>query len=374
MKKILAILLVLVLVGISVISSVKSVTNPFSECAELFIKSHQEAITSLRGAELASPMVYKDKDGKDRVIVYGVKKGEEIIGRIVVNYDRENPIVLEFAEAVPPHLLDVQEEIFNKTSLEKNMAFGNPEFIYVFPLLYYVHFKVYDKNQAVEDVYFFWNEKRIVTLTDIPDFPILVNDKFPLMEQATSESYKILYDVPDYTTYTNSLCNNCGPVAGANILGYWHKHGYYYLQHDWDESDGNGLITCLWYDMNTSCIYGTPASNFRSGIVYHANTVHDDYLGIYHFSTSGNSYPEFSDAVSEINAGRPFGILIHQNIFIWHWITCIGYDSGYDSQYGNYICVRDGEGDGIVYINWYNPYLKSRSISIDGFNYVYPSY
>jgi len=315
MKKILAILLVLALVGISIISSVKSVTNPFLEQAELFVKSQQEVITSLVGVELASPIVYKDKDGKDRVIVYGVKKGEEIIGRIVVNYDRENPIVLEFAESAPPHLLDVKEEIFNKISLEKNTTLGKPEFIYVFPLLYYVHFNVYDKNQAVKDIYFFWNEKRIVTLADIPDFPILVNDKFPLIEQATSGSYKILYDVPDYTTSTNSLCNNCGPVAGANILGYWHKHGYYYLQHDWDESNGNGLITCLWYDMKTICIYGTPASNFRSGIVKHANTDHDGYQCNYNFSTSGNSYPEFSDAVSEINASRPFGILIHWNIF-----------------------------------------------------------
>ena len=369
MKRILAIILVLAFVGISGISSVKSVTTPFSDSAEKFLELHQEAITSLRGAELASPMVYKSKDGKDRVIVYGVKKNEEIIGRIVVNYDVKSPIVLEFAESAPPHLLDIKEEVLNRTSLEKNMAFGNPEFIYVFPLLYFVHLNVYNKNQAVEDIYFFWNEKRIVTLTDIPDFPILANDKLPLMEQVTSGSYKILYDVPDYTTSTNNLCNNCGPVAGANILGYWHKHGYYYLQHDWDESNGNDLITCLWYDMNTNCIWGTPASNFRSGIVYHANTVHSGYLGIYHFSAGGNSYPEFSDAVSEINASRPFGILINWNISSWHWIT----DIGYDSRYGNYICVRDGWGDGIVYINWYTPYLQG-SISIDGFDYVYPGY
>ncbi len=373
MKKILAIILVLVLlVGISVRSSVKSAATPFSESAEKFLELHQEAITSLRGAELASPAVYKDKDGKDRVIVYGVKRGEKIVGRIVVNYDIKNPIVLEFAESAPPHLSDVKEEILNKTSLGKDTVFGKPEFIYIFPLLYYVHFNVYDKNGEVKDVYFFWNEKKIVTFTEIPDFPILANNKLPLMEQTRGGGYEILSSVPDYRTSTNSLCNNCGPVAGANICGYWHKHGYYYLQHDWDESNGNDLITCLWYDMNTSCIYGTPASNFRNGIVHHANTVHNGYLGIYNFSASGDSSPHFSDAVNEISYGRPFGILIRKqgSWTWWHWITCIGYYAGYDE----YIYVRDGWGDGTVAINWNAPSLSGIPIFIDGFDYIFPGY
>ncbi|MGC9073996.1 MAG: hypothetical protein ACP5H0_07580 [Caldisericum sp.] len=382
MRKVLAILLVLALVGVSIIGSVKSATNPFSESAELFLKSHQEAITSLRGAELISPMVYKDKDGKDRVIVYGVKRGEEIVGRIVVNNNVKNPTVLEFAESVPPHLSDIKEEILNKTSLEKNIVFGKPEFIYVFPLLYYVHLNVYDKSRTAKEIYFFWNERKIITLKDIPDFPILAYNKLPLMKQKVSGSfgsYKILSDVPDYSTSTTNLCNSCGPVAGANILGYWHKHGYYYVQHDWDESNGNGLITCLWYDMNKSCIYGTPASNFRSGIVYHANTVHRDYLGIYHFSASGDSSPHFSDAVNEISYDRPFGILVRKqgSWTWWHWITCIGYYSGY----GEYIYVRDGWGDGTVAINWNASSLPDPDhpgqyipIFIDGFDYVFPSY
>jgi len=361
---------------LSNISSVKGVANPFSESAELFIKSEQEAITSLRGAELASPMVYKDKYGKSRVIIYGVKKDKKIIGRIVVNYDRKNPVVLEFAESAPPHLLNVKEEILNKTSLEKNMTLGKPKFIYVFPLLYYVHFNVYNKNQAVKDVYFFWNEKRMIPLTDIPAFPNLPDEKSPFIK--TGGSRKILYDVPDYKTSTSELCNNCGPTAGANILGYWHKNGYYYLQHDWDESDGHSLMDCLWYDMNTSCVYGTPASNFRSGIVHHANTVHNGYLGIYHFSASGDSYPTFSDAVREINANRPFGILMRKrkHMFTFHWLTCIGYDSLND----NYIYVRNGWGGGLVDIKWYDPYLyypdedKWWPIYIDGFDYVYLGY
>lgn len=356
------------------ISSVKSVANPFLESAELFIKSKQEAIPSLIGAKLVSPMLYKDKYGKSRVMIYGVKKNDKIIGRIVVNYDRKNPVVLEFAESAPPHLLNVKEEILNKTSLEKNMTLGKPEFIYVFPLLYYVRFNVHNKNQTVKNVYFFWNEKRIVPLTDIPSFPNLPKEKSPSIR--TSGGWKILWDVPDYKTLTSNLCKNCGPVAGANILGYWHKHSYPNLQHYWDESDGHDLMDCLWYDMSTSCVYGTPALNFRTGIAYHANTVHtnydsDTYYCNYHFSASGDSYPEFSDAIREINANRPFGILIRDrwNIFWWHWITCIGYDSN-----GYYIYVRDGWGDGLVDIKWYDPKLSGHSIYIDGFDYVYPSY
>ena len=375
MKKTLVLIIIVALSFAGLFSTENaSSTSAFLASAQKFIESHSKVIPQLKGAELVYPLVYKDKLGKNRVIVYGVKRDKTIIGRIVVNYNVKNPVVLEFSETPPPHLLNIRKELYKKFPIMDGATIRNTDFIYVFPLLYYVHYKVY-KNNTGKDLYFFLNEKKLVTLKEIPDFPKISDSvtTSPVHSiKGSFGSYKILSDVPDYSTSVNDLCNNCGPVAGANILGYWHKHGYYYLQHDWDESNGNDLIVCLWNDMDTNCVFGTPASNFRSGIVLHANTIHNGYLGIYHFSAYGNSFPHFSDAVQEISHGRPFGILIRRqgSYSWWHWITCIGYYSGYEE----YIYVRDVRQDGTVAINWNAASLNGIPIYIDGFNYVYPSY
>ena len=86
--------------------------------------------------------------------------------------------------------------------------------------------------------------------------------------------------------------------------------------------------------MGTSCIYSTPLSN-------------------------------------EINNDRPLAILIHSNIFNWHWVTGIGY---YQGTEGYYIYVRDGYGNEIVGINFYAPELGRNYINIDYFGYIYPAY
>ncbi|MDI6861740.1 MAG: hypothetical protein QMD25_07050, partial [Caldisericia bacterium] len=131
------------------------------------------------------------------------------------------------------------------------------------------------------------------------------------------------------------------------------------------------LTTCLWYDMGTSCIYGTLPSNFNNGIKLHSNTFHNEYNCDYHFSTSGTYTPKFGDICIEINNNKPLAILINWDIQNWHWITGIGYYQGID---GYYIYVRDGYGDGFVIINFYTPELNGRYISIYYFGYIYPSY
>lgn len=373
-------ILIILILAISNISLTKAgVSNSARKAALEFLKEQSIVNPKLSNATVDFPCVYTDKSLHEHFIVYAIKKYESIIGRIVLLKTKDKYIVLEMGETPPPHI-DYSKKIPEHIFLKEGETIGQAKFIYVFPLLYFVHFNILKDGKLSRDVYFYWNEKRIVTLADIPDVPILANGKSPFMKRATSGSfgsYKILSDVPDFIT-PKELCNSCGPTAGANICGYWHKHGYYYLQHDWDEN-GNDLITCLWHDMNTNCVYGTPASNFRAGIVYHANTVHGSYLGIYHFSASGDSSPHFSDAVNEISYDRPFGILIREqgSWTWWHWITCIGYYSGYDE----YIYVRDGWGDGTVAINWNASSLPDPDhpgqyipIFIDGFDYVFPEY
>ncbi|NLI56857.1 hypothetical protein GX420_07750 [bacterium] len=132
-----------------------------------FIKNQEEIIFQLKGSIPTSPFVYKDKYGNDRTIVFGVEKESKIIGRIVINYDKNNPIFLEFAENPPHHLIDVEKEAASKISLKENQYLKNEEFIYIFPLLFFIHFDVIEEDKKVDDLYFFWNEKKIVSINDM---------------------------------------------------------------------------------------------------------------------------------------------------------------------------------------------------------------
>ncbi|MBC7194945.1 MAG: hypothetical protein H5U37_04745 [Caldisericia bacterium] len=374
MKKILVSLLILGLIGIIGLNGVKFVKSEdnldlIKESAIKFIKSQEEILPQLKDSKIVSPFIYKDKYGNYRTIVFGVEKENKIIGRVVINYDKYNPIFLEFAETPPPHLIDIKEVIMNKISLKENQYLGEEEYIYIFPLLFYIHFDVIEKDKKIDDLYFFFNEKRVVEFKEIPEFEKI--KKFIFNENNIKGYYKILLDVPDYSTDNTNLCNPCGPVAGANILGYWDKHGYPKLQLDGDESTGSQLTTCLWNDMNTDCNYGTIPSKFGDGIKTHANTTHNGYYCNYHFSFSGTYTPQFGNVCYEINNDRPLAILINWNINTWHWITGIGYYQGIG---GYYIYVRDGYGNGEVAINFYAPELDGRPISIYYFGYIYPSY
>ncbi|MBC7195369.1 MAG: hypothetical protein H5U37_06915, partial [Caldisericia bacterium] len=344
----------------------------FKESAIKFIKSQEEILPQLKDSKIVSPFIYKDKYGNDRTIVFGVEKENKIIGRVVINYDRDNPIFLEFAETPPSHLIDVKEIIMNKISLKENQYLKEDEYIYIFPLLYYIHFDVMVDNKKVDDLYFFLNEKKIVVFKEIPEFVKIKK----LYNISLSKSYNILSNVVDYDTGDTNLCNNCGPVSGAIILNYWDKNGYNNLQFDYDREKGTYLTTCLWYDMRTNCIWGTPPGNYVGGICYHANNVHEGYNCNYHFTYGTNWNPKYGDVCSEINNSRPLGILVKYVSGPFHWITCYGYYFGYG---GYYIYVRDGYGDGNVIVNWDAPEIpipgdKKETITIWTLAYIYPSY
>lgn len=132
-----------------------------------FIKNQEEILSQLKGSIPTSPIVYKDKYGNNRTIIFGVEKESKIIGRIVINYDKNNPIFLEFAETPLPHLIDVEKEAASKISLKENQYLKNEEFIYVFPLLFFIHFDVIEEDKKVDDLYFFLNERKIVSINDM---------------------------------------------------------------------------------------------------------------------------------------------------------------------------------------------------------------
>ncbi|MCR4434127.1 MAG: hypothetical protein NUV70_08785 [Caldiserica bacterium] len=142
--------------------------NPFYRVASDFLNSQGSVLPQLQNSHPVSPRVYNDKDGEDRVLVYGVEKAGKIIGRIVVNFDLNNPCFLEFAEVAPPHLSEVKKEATERISLKEGEVLGEMEFIYVFPLLYYIHFPVWKGEAKSSDIYLFWNEKRIVNPDEIP--------------------------------------------------------------------------------------------------------------------------------------------------------------------------------------------------------------
>ena len=343
--------------------------NPFYRVASDFLNSQGTVLPQLQNSHPVSPLVYNDKDGEDRVLVYGVEKEGKIIGRIAVNFDLDNPCFLEFAEVAPPHLSEVKKEATERISLKEGEVLGEMEFIYVFPLLYYIHFPVWKGGTKSSDLYLFWNEKRIVNPNEIPSSLPL-----PKVNQGQSEIkgyYKILIDVPAYLTTNTNLPNPCGPVAGANILGYWHKKGYPKLQLSSDEQTGAQLTTCLYYDMGTSSIWGSPVGNFRYGVEYHANaSYHPPYNCGYHFWTAWQRPATYESLVWEINADRPLCIIMGWppptspfGPYGIHWVVGIGY-----YQPSNIIYIRDGWSTGTVAWNFdvLAPYLG-------GYVYVYPS-
>jgi len=379
MKKILIGLLILGLIGVFGLKGYNNIVvsenenELYKKIAIEFIKNQEEIIFQLKGSIPTSPIVYKDKYGNDRTIVFGVEKESKIIGRIVINYDKNNPIFLEFAETPPPHLIDVEKEVASKISLKENQYLKNEEFIYIFPLLFFIHFDVIEEDKKVDDLYFFWNEKKIVSINEIPEFERIGKTKVEYLEIKGYYS-KVLYDVPDYSTNNTNLCNSCGPVAGANILGYWDKHGYPKLQLDGDESTGSQLTTCLWYDMGTSCIYGTPVNNFRGGIVIHTNNcLHPPYNCCYKFTTSWQRPPSYNSLVIEINNNRPLAILFGwpgitppHPTYGYHWVVGIGYAYGSNPQYYTFY-IRNGWGEGNVVLDY-----PSTEPYIHGYVKIYP--
>ena len=357
-------------------NSVKG-NETFLKVANEYIKTHENLMQELIGATPVSPIVYNDKNGYGKTIVFGLSKNNEIAGRLVINYDINKPIVLEYAQAAPPHLLDVKKIAQSKVSLTADTVLGTPEFIYIFPLLYFVKFDIIKNGLKIDDLYFYWNEKKLVKEEDIPDFPAENASSSNFQENSITQSntYKKLSDVPYYITGDNpDPCNCCGPVAGANILGYWHKHGYSNLQFSFDETNGQGLTACLFNDMGTSCVYGTTPAMFTGGIVYHANNSHGAYPNCnYHFTADSgfiyNVRNAYQYLCNEIDNSRPVGILLNWNVINWHWIVGIGYNTMTNEAY-----IRDGWGDGDVWLDWYAPYLSIGPVSFRYLSYVYPAY
>lgn len=353
--------------------------NSCEEVALQFLRKESKVNPKLIGAIIDSPCLYADKLLHEHFIVYAIRKGTSIIGRIVLLKAKNSYIVLEMAETPPPHTNYITE-ITKYISFGVGESIGQLNFIYVFPLMYYIHLNTIKEGKKVRDVYFFFNERRVVSVDEIPEERFDLDNGDLIKEQDTT-SIKVLWDVPEYTTNNVTLCNSCGPVAGANILGYYHKHGYPNLQKAYDENLGVDLITCLFHDMQTSCIYGTPPFNFTNGIVYHANNNHNGYECNYHFvAKSGFIYSmqnAYKYICAEIDNNRPLGILVSINIASWHWITGIGYDS---TNNGSYVYVRDGWNPGYAKIYWYAPYLVDPStgekvyIGPTYLSYVYPSY
>lgn len=273
----------------------------------------------------------------------------------------------------PPHLINAKELICKNTGLRDNQIEDELRYIYVFPLLFYIRYQFQTVYQTEETAYYSYNEGQCVDLSQIPDMPL----SYQKEEQFSALSYgKVLSDVPDYNTFTTNLPNNCGPVAGANILGYWAKHGYPTLQYPYDQWDGWDLTTCLYQDMYT-CLGFTMSNYFRSGILLHANTAHTNpyshnpYPCHYHFS-AGVSSPSFYSFCTEVDYNRPLAVLIYwqQNLLRWHWITGIGYSSYAGNQT---IIVRSDWGWGYVYLNYNAPYLDNGYVNIYCFDYVYPA-
>jgi len=375
MKKIIIILLVLAFICSISFNPVKGNENGiFLKVANEYIKTHENFMRKLMGVTPVSPMVYNDKNGYGKTIVFGLSKNNEVTGRLVINYDVNNPIVLEYAQVAPPHLLDVKKIVQSKISLTADAVLGTPEFIYIFPLLYFVKFDIIKNGVKIDGLYFYWNEKKLVKEEDIPDFPAENPSSSNFQENPITQSntYNYINDVPDYNTGDNpGLCNCCGPVAEANILGYWHKHGYPNLQLTSDEMYGIGLTTCLFSDMGT---YGTTPAMFTGGIVYHANNSHGAYPNCnYHFTADSGFIYSVQNAYqylcNEVKNSRPVGILLNWNVINWHWIVGIGYNTT-----TNEACVRDSWGNGDVWLNWYSPYLDGGSIGFQYLSYVYPAY
>ncbi|NLI56642.1 hypothetical protein GX420_06660 [bacterium] len=140
----------------------ESENDLYKESAIEFIRNQEEILSQLKGSIPITPFIYKDKYGNNRTIIFGVEKESKIVGRILINYDKNNPIFLEFAETPPPHLIDVEKEVILKISLKEKQYLKNEEFIYIFPLLFFIHFDVMEENKRVDDLYFFWNERMIL--------------------------------------------------------------------------------------------------------------------------------------------------------------------------------------------------------------------
>lgn len=179
---------------------------------------------------------------------------------------------------------------------------------------------------------------------------------------------RILWDVPEFIMsdmpYPVSK-NGCGPVAGANILGYWSRNGYSNLWNESSDPKGVGLATSLYSYMGTGH-WGTFSVDFARGI--ESYSMDFGYMFSCHIDSEAQVY---GSLVREINNGRPLGLRIQLgNFFSQHWITGIGYYYGYS---GYYAYVRDGWNTGYTMINWDNPFLGNTPITsfIDNV-YVYP--
>ncbi len=374
--KLLAILTALVLIFLNLtipsISLTKAgVSNSAQEVALEFLKEQSIINPKLSNATVDFPCVYTDKSLHKHFIVYAIKKYESIIGRIVLLKTKDKYVVLEMGETPPPNIA-INYEIPKYIPLKEGEIIGQAKFIYVFPLLYFVHFNILKDGKLSRDIYFYWNEKREVSLDEIPE-QIVSSDSSS--SKTTSNpvalnigSSRILWDVPDFIMGDMSYpvsTYGCGPVAGANILGYWSRNGYPNLWNEGSDPKGVGLATSLYYYMGT-WYWGTPSVDFARGIESYSQDF--GYTFSCHIDSEAQVYGSF---VREINNERPLGVRIQLGgLLDQHWITGIGYYYGYS---GYYVYVRDGWHHGYAMINWDNPFLGNDPITsfIDNV-YVYP--
>ena len=160
--------------------------------------------------------------------------------------------------------------------------------------------------------------------------------------------YNVSYvKMSDYGNYSN----HCGPIAATNMMIYWRsrnlsKYSGFYLN-SW-----NGTFVNLY---NRMYFAGTTyVGNFTSGATNFTKAYSDKGITFKYYSPSNTTV---SKMISEINADRPFALLLQDHGYYGdHYVVGVGY---YKFTYSNntsstYIQVTDGWSSSASRYVYYN--------------------
>lgn len=296
-----------------------------------------------KGASVQSPtLFYSSKDGTPAIYSMRVQRNNESLGYMLVGATKDvSPIVSVGKGTAPTENISIIQEMANK-DIQSGQTLGSPQLLYGGPLDLGIRFDVFeDRKKAKHLTYNLMGKYRVESL------PFPVHDagyKNQAKEQWGKHLRKSNTNITPFVTVTSKDLNvvsynqndlpanqedsGCGPAAGADIMDYWHLHGYPQLQSSSDELKGVELMTQLYGEMGTTS-WGTTIYNWSSGMVVHASN-----HGGYHFQSQEITSDLWNNLVNEINAGRPLGMYfgLAGSPYSYHFVAARGWL--YDSDYG----------------------------------------
>lgn len=325
-------------------------------------------------AKVSLSKTYYDLNDQVTAYAYDVIVNGSYAGYILVSATTDKYPVLEISKGKLPgynsaKTLESEQSVKNFAS-EKGLTISESRPVYLGPLSYYRKYSMVNQNgikgpdtfvdehtdsvvdlsnkstndqftmdkkqfgkihaDKKADIKVQWDKQRILlSSTNFDQRTALTNS----IQTTSSSNY--VYDVPLFIQDSSHV--GCSPMASSMVVSYWSTHGYSALP-----SARNTLFPLLASAMGTSN-WPQPGTTWPWDIDDGINTVFYSYA---QRSPATNDYlPGWSGFVSEINAGRPFVLSMHNGGISVGGTQAYGDHSvavaGYVSSTFNYITIHD---------------------------------